>query len=129
MTLALAGAAKATLAATSKDVRKGRVDVDQAWQDLGGHGRYQVLAPLGAQLLPILLALPDRERVHGERITYTDAEILAVVEEQTTDVGSRLKRKAVVMARAALVASALAALPPWRDPRRQSIVPDTPEGL
>lgn len=116
LTAALTGAAKASLAAGSKDIRKGRLDVDQAWHDLGGYGRYQVLDALGAQLLPVLVSLPDRERVIGERPTYSLKEISAAVEEHTAEEGGRIRRKAAVLARAALVQAALAAIPPYRDP-------------
>lgn len=116
LTAALTGVAKATLAAQDKDIRKGRVDLEDAWRDLGGYGRYQLLDSLGDQVLPVLASLPDVPRVHGERPSYTAAQVRAAVEEHTDADGGRLRRKAVVLARTALVQTALAQLPPWQDP-------------
>lgn len=124
LTVALTGVAKATLAARSKDIRKGRVDLEQAWQDLGGYGRYQLLEPIGAQVLPVLVALPDLPRVVGERPSFTAAQIRDVVEEITGDEGGKLRRKALVLARIALVQTALAQIPPWTDPE-EFVVPDS----
>lgn len=124
LTAAVQGVAKAAFAASSKEIRKGKVDLEQAWADLGGFGRYQLLEPLGSQVLPVLAALPDVERVHGERTTFTGSQIREVVEEQTDDEGGRLRRKAVVMARVALVQAALEAIPPYSDPEIL-IVPDS----
>lgn len=124
LTAALNGVAKATLAAQDKEIRKGRVDVDQAWHDLGGYGRYQLLEQLSDQVLPVLTALPDVERVVGQRPSYTNAQVREVVEERTGEEGGRLRRKAVVVARVALVQAALAAIPPWTDPDT-FVVPDS----
>lgn len=118
LTVALTAAAKATLAAQTKEIRKGKVDVEDVWRDLGGYGRYQVLDSLGTQLLPVLAALPDVPRVHGERPSYTAAQVRAAVAEHTSGEGGRIRRQAVVLARAALVQTALAAIPPWVDPER-----------
>jgi hypothetical protein len=116
LTIALTAAAKAALAGQSRDIRKGRVDVEDAWRDLGGYGRYQLLHSLGDQLLPVLGALPDVDRVHGQRPTYSTAQVRAAVAEHAEDAGGRLRRQAVVLARTALVQTAIAALPPWHDP-------------
>ena len=123
LTVALTAAAKATLAAQSRDIRKGRVDVEDAWRDLGGYGRYQLLESLGDQLLPVLATLPDVPRVHGERPSYAAAQVRAAVAEHTGEAGGRLRRQAVVLARTALVQTALAALPPWVDPEQASSEP------
>jgi hypothetical protein len=128
LTVALTGAAKATFAAQSKDIRKGRLDLEQAWHDLGGYGRYQLLEPLGNQLLPILVALPDVPRTVGERPSYSGAQIREAVESNTPDEGGRVRRKALVMALTALVQTALASIPPWTDPDT-FVVPDSPESL
>jgi hypothetical protein len=128
LTAAMAGVAKATLAAQSKDIRKGRVDLEQAWHDLGAYGRYQLLEPLGTQVLPILVSLPDVPRVHGERPMFTAGQVQAAVEEHTSDEGGRIRRKAVVLAKTALVRTALASIPPWSDPEagpETFIVPDS----
>lgn len=116
LTAAMNGVAKAALAAQSKDIRKGKVDLEQAWIDLGGYGRYQLLEPLGSQVLPILTALPDRPRTVGERPSFTTAEIREAVEADTGQEGGRLRRKALVLTRVALVQTALAHVPPWTDP-------------
>jgi hypothetical protein len=118
LTIALIAAAKATLAAQSRDIRKGRVDVEDAWRDLGGYGRYQLLHGLGDQLLPVLASLPDVPRVHGERPAYSAGQVRAAVVEHAEEGGGRLRRQALVLARTALVQTAIAALPPWSDPGR-----------
>ncbi|MET3961749.1 hypothetical protein ABIE44_001683 [Marmoricola sp. OAE513] len=124
LTAAITGTAKAALASKSKDIRKGRVDVEQAWADLGGFGRYQLIEPIGSEILPFLLALPDIERVVGERPGYTGAQIRETVEALTDDEGGKLRRKALVLARVALVTTALAHVPPWPDPDKLN-VPDS----
>ena len=58
---------------------------------------------MGSQVLPVLLALPDVEVPAGTRPTFTDAQVLAAVEETLGDAGGRLRRKVVVAARVALV--------------------------
>lgn len=118
LTVALTAVAKATLIAQSKEIRKGRVDVEDVWRDLGGYGRYQLLDSLGTQILPVLASLPDVPRVHGERPSYTAAQIRAAVEGHLEAVESRLRRVAVLAARTALVQNALAQLPPWVDPEK-----------
>jgi hypothetical protein len=127
LTAAVTGVAKAAFAAGSKDLRKGKVDLEQAWHELGGHGRYQLLEPIGSQVLPVLVALPDVPRVHGERPSYSTAQIRDVVEEQTGEEGGRIRRKAVVLSKVALVQTALANVPVWKDPE-EFVVPDSLEG-
>lgn len=125
LTAAVTGAAKATLAAQDKEIRKGRVDIEQVWRDLGGYGRYQLIEPIGSQVLPILLALPDVPRVVGERPSYGNGAIRKVVEEHLVDDGSgRIRRAAQIVAVAALVQSALASVPPYVDPDT-FVVPDS----
>jgi hypothetical protein len=119
LTAALTAVAKATLRAGSKEIRKGRVDVEDAWRDLGGYGRYQLLDSIGAQVLPVLASLPDVPRVHGQRPSYSTAAVRAAVEEHVEPDGGRMRRLAVVAARTALVQSALAQLPPWVDPEAE----------
>ena len=115
MTQALAGAAKSVLA-TRKDVRKGKRDVDELWESMGRLERYQLLQGLGAQVLPVLVALPDVGVAPGERPTYTDQQVLATVEEQAGDELGRVRRALVVRARVALVQAALAQVPTRLDP-------------
>lgn len=125
LTAAMTGVAKAAFAAQSKEIRKGRVDLDQAWHDLGGYGRYQLLEPIGSQILPILVALPDVDRVVGERPAFSTAQIREAVEANTEEEGGRMRRKAIVLARVALVQTALAHVPPYSDPDT-FVVPDSP---
>jgi hypothetical protein len=122
MTAALTGAAKTVLAAQRKDVRRGKVDIDTVWKELGGYQRFQLLDQLGSQLLPVLVALPDVDVAVGTRATYTDREVSETV-EGVLDEGGKLRRAVLVKARTALVQSALAHLPPRQDPDAL-IVPD-----
>jgi len=123
MTAALTGAAKTVLAAQRKDVRRGKVDIDTVWKELGGYQRFQLLDQLGSQLLPVLVALPDVDVAVGTRASYTDREVSETVEGVLGDGGGKLRRAVLVKARTALVQSALAHLPPRQDPDAL-IVPD-----
>ncbi len=116
LTAALTGAAKAVAAAQSKDVRKGRTDPDSLWDGMGRYERFTLLDSLGTQILPVLIALPDIAVEPGTRPAFTDAQVTEVVEEQVGETGGRLRRKAVVAARVALVRTALAHIPPRSDP-------------
>jgi hypothetical protein len=115
LTAALTGAAKSVLA-SRKDVRKGRVDVDTAWEALGRYERFQMLDALGAQILPVLVALPDVDVAPGTRATYSPKQVSDVVASLVEDDLSRLRRVVVVKARTALVQTALANVPPRLDP-------------
>ena len=123
MTAALTGAAKTVLAAQRKDVRRGKVDIDTVWKELGGYQRFQLLDQLGSQLLPVLVALPDVDVAVGTRASYTDREVSETVEGVLGDGGGKLRRAVLVKARTALVQSALAHLPPRQDPDAL-VVPD-----
>jgi hypothetical protein len=123
LTQALTGAAKVVLATQRKDVRRGGADIDDVWAGLDRYHRFQLLDQLGAQLLPVLVALPDVEVVPGTRAAYTDREVAETVEGVVGDEIGRLRRAIVVRARTALVQSALAHLPPRQDPDAL-IVPD-----
>ncbi len=116
LTAALTGAAKDVLAAQTKDVRKGRVDIDTVWDGLDRFQRFQVLDGLGSEILPVLVALPDVEVASGARATYTDHQVTETVESLVDADLSRLKRVVVVKTRTALVQSALSHLPPRSDP-------------
>ena len=116
LTAALTGAAKAFLATQRKDVRKGRKDIDDVWDDMDRYQRFQVLDRLGTQILPVLVALPDVEVAPGTRPTYTDAEVRDTVEAAMDDEGGKLRRAVLVKARTALVQSALSHVPPRQDP-------------
>jgi hypothetical protein len=116
LTVALTAAAKPVAAAQQRGLRK-RQDPEAVWAGLTGYERYQVLDALGGQLLPALVALPDVEVASGTRPTFTDAQVLAAVEQTLGEVpGGRMRRKVVVTARVALLRAALAGLPPRTDP-------------
>jgi hypothetical protein len=123
MTAGLTGAAKTVLAAQHKDVRKGRADIDQVWDDMDRYARYQVLDSLGKEVLPVLVALPDIEVETGTRPAFTDEQVAATVEELVGEDVGRLRRAVLVKARVALVQAALASMPPRSDPDAL-IVPD-----
>lgn len=123
LTAALTGAAKTVFAAQDKDVRRGKRDVDEAWQALTTIQRFRYLDALGDQVLPVLVALPDVEVEPGTRPTYSDEDVTRVVEQKVGDGVGRVRRALVVKGRVALVQAALAALPPRQDPDAL-IVPD-----
>jgi hypothetical protein len=123
LTAALTGAAKSVLAAQSRDIRKGRTDVDAVWDSMDRYERFQLLDALGGQILPVLVALPDVEVAPGTRPSYPDRQISEVVAGLAGDEGGRLRRAVVVKARTALVQTALAHVPPRLDPDAL-IVPD-----
>jgi hypothetical protein len=123
LTAALTGAAKSVLAAQSRDIRKGRTDVDAVWDSMDRYERFLLLDALGGQILPVLVALPDVEVAPGTRPSYPDRQISEVVAGLVGDEGGRLRRAVVVKARTALVQTALAHVPPRLDPDAL-IVPD-----
>lgn len=114
LTTALNGAAKSVLAARRK-FRRG-ADIDSAWDAMDRYERFQLLDALGAQILPVLVALPDVEVAPGTRPTYSDQQVSDVVAGLVGDDLGRLRRAVVVKARTALVQTALAHLPPRLDP-------------
>lgn len=124
LTAAMTGYAKAALTAQNKDIRKGRVDVEQVWQELGGYGRYKLLDGFSGTVLPVMSALPDVPRVHGEPPRFSAGQIAAAVEECSSFEGGRIKRKALVLAQAALIGAALQQLPPWFDPEKLTLETD-----
>jgi hypothetical protein len=107
MTVAVRAAAKTV--ASGRRKRPG-------WDQLDAMQRYHVLDAVGSQVLPVLLALPDVEVEAGTRPTFTTAQVAAAVEQTMGEGGGRLRRKAAVAARTALVLQALAALPVRHDP-------------
>ena len=116
LTTALTGTAKYVLARQDKAIRKGKVDVDTAWDAMDRYQRFKLLDALGTQILPVLVALPDVEVEPGTRPTFTDAQISEVVETRVGEDLGRLRRKATVVAQVALVRTALSHLPPRIDP-------------
>ena len=123
LTAALTGAAKSVLAAQRKDVRRGKVSVDKAWEELDRYQRFQLLDGLGDQLLPVLVALPDVDVAPGTTPSFTDEQVTAAVEERLGDDVRGIKRKVLLQGRVALVKIALEHLPPRADPDAL-IVPD-----
>ena len=94
LTALLTGVAKASLVAQSKELRKGRLDVEQVWRDLGGYGRYQLLEGLSHRVLPVLVALPEVDRVPGERLKVRGALVRAAGEQTAgEEAGTGLRRK------------------------------------
>jgi len=121
LTQVLRGVALATLTAQSKDIRRGGLDVEQVWSDLGGYARYEMLEALSHRVLPVLVALPEVERVHGKHLKIRGSLLRAAVEETTgEEAGTGVRRKAYVVSMAALIGAALAGLPPYVDPERVS---------
>ena len=116
LTVAVTAAATTVAGARRGGLRRGGVDADAGWAAMTPYERYQVLEPVGSQILPALMALPDVEVEAGTRPTFTDAQVLTAVEETLGDAGGRLRRKVVVAARVALLRAALAKLPPRHDP-------------
>lgn len=124
MTVGLAGAAKYLLSMQNRDVRRGKVNIDDLWNSLEKFGRFQILDSISDQVLPIMVALPDVEVKGGEKVTFTDEQIKATVEEHTGQVVGVLKRSATIRARIELIKAALAALPARQDPDGLFSVPD-----
>jgi hypothetical protein len=123
LTAAVTGAAKAVLAAQRKDVRKGKQDIDDVWDEMGRYQRFQLMDAVGTQVLPVLVALPDVDVEPGTRPTFTDEQVTGAVEGLVGEELGRVKRKVLVKARVALVQTALAHVPPRSDPDAL-IVPD-----
>lgn len=120
LTLGVQGAAKAVLASTRR--AKG-VDPEDQWQALTPFERYQLLEPVSTQVLPVLAALPEVEVAPGERPGFSQAELMAAIEQSFTDEGGWLRRKAALASRVALIRVALEAMPPREDPDT-FVVPD-----
>jgi hypothetical protein len=116
LTAALTGAAKTVLASQRKDVRRGRVDIDTAWDEMDRYQRFQLLDGLGSEILPVLVALPDVEVASGTRPSYTDREVRDTIESLLDDSVGRLRRTVVLTSRTALVQAALSHVPPRSDP-------------
>jgi hypothetical protein len=113
LTEAVTSAAKTVVGMRRRGIR--RRDREDAWAAMSRHERYQVLDAVGGQVLPVLLALPDVDVPAGTRPIFTDAQVLAAVEETLGEAGRGLRGKVAVAARVALVRAALAQLPPRRD--------------
>lgn len=116
LTAALTGAAKSVLSAQRRSVRRGREDVDTAWQALDRVARFRLLDGVGDQVLPVLGALPDVEVEPGTRPSYSDGQVGEVVASLLPEGLGRMRRTVTVTARTALVQAALSHVPPRRDP-------------
>ena len=101
LTAAVTGAAKAVLAAQRKDVRKGKQDIDDVWDEMGRYQRFQLMDAVGTQVLPVLVALPDVDVEPGTRPTFTDEQVTGAVEGLVGEELGRVKRKVLVKARVA----------------------------
>lgn len=124
LTAALTGVAKTVLAAQRRDVRRGRADIEEVWEQMDRYQRFTLLDSLGGQVLPVLVALPDVAVAPGTRPAYSDQQILEVVEHQVGEGAGKLRRKMAVAGRVALVRTALQCLPPRVDPDALT-VPDS----
>jgi len=116
LTAALTGAAKSVVRAQRKDIRKGAVDIDTAWEEMDRLERFRLLDGIGDQVLPVLAELPEVEVAPGTRPSYTDRQVSEIVAGLAGDSGGRLRRAVLVKARTALVQAALASVPPRLDP-------------
>ena len=116
LTAALTGAAKSVVTAQRKDVRKGAVDIDTAWDEMDRFERFRLLDALGGQILPVLAALPEVEVASGSRPAYPNRQVSEIVAGLVGDDVGRLQRAVTVRARTALVQTALANVPPRLDP-------------
>ena len=110
LTAALHGAAKSMLKA-----RRGQ-DVDEVFASMDKMKRFRLLEGIGAQVLPVLVALPDVDVAPGARPSYDDAVVTEVVTGLLDEGTGRLKRAVIVKTRTALVQRALAHVPPRLDP-------------
>lgn len=124
LTRALTGTAKTVLATQHRGVRKGKVDIDTVWDQMDRYQRFKLLDSLGTQILPVLVALPDVEVEAGTRPTFTDQQVLEVVESRVGEGGGKLRRRVAVAAQLALVRTALSHVPPRQDPDAL-VVPDS----
>lgn len=115
LTVALTATAK-TVLASSRRFRKQRTDIDAAWDAMDRYQRFKLLDGIGAQILPVLVALPDVEVAPGTRPAYSTQQVQDVVERLVGDEVGRVRRALVVKARTALVQTALSNLPPRLDP-------------
>lgn len=121
LTVAVTAAAK--VVAVSK-VRR-RAKGEAVWESMSKLDRYHLLEAVGSQVLPVLLALPDVDVEAGTRPAFSDAQIIAAVEETLGETGvGRLRQKVAVAARLTLVRTALAQLPVRQDPDAL-VVPDS----
>jgi hypothetical protein len=116
LTAALTGAAKSVVTAQRKDVRKGAVDIDTAWDEMDRFERFRLLDALGDQILPVLAALPDVDVAPGSRPSYPDRQVSELVAGLVGDDLGRLRRAVLVRARTTLVQTALAHVPARLDP-------------
>lgn len=122
LTLAVQAAAKSVAAARGRTRRRAE-DAEAVWETMSRYERYQVMDAVGTQVLPVLAVLPEVEVEPGTRPSFTNAQVLAAVEQTMGEGKGRLRRKVAAASVAVLVQSALAELPPRQDPDAL-IVPD-----
>ena len=92
LTAALTGAAKSVVRAQRKDVRKGAVDIETAWEGMDRLERFRLLDALGDQILPVLGALPEVHVAPGGRPSYPDKQVAEIVTGLVGDESGRLRR-------------------------------------
>lgn len=120
LTVAVTSAAK--VVAGGRSLRRDRGEA--AWEAMSRIDRYHLLEAVGAQVLPVLLALPDVEVAAGTRPTFTDEQVADAVASTLGETGvGRMRRKVAVTARVSLVRTALAQIPVRQDPDAL-VVPD-----
>jgi len=114
LTVALTAAAKTVLG--GRKLRRRGADVDTAWEALDRYQRFKLLDAVGDQVLPVLVALPDVVVAPGTRPTYSTRQVEEAVAALVPDDLGKLRRAVAVKARTTLVMTALAHVPPRRDP-------------
>ena len=120
LTVAVTSAAQ--VVAGGRSLRRDRGEA--AWEAMSRIDRYHLLEAVGAQVLPVLLALPDVEVPAGTRPTFTDEQVAEAVTSTLGETGvGRMRRKVAVTARVSLVRTALSRLPVRQDPDAL-VVPD-----
>lgn len=110
LTEAVTNAAKTVAGLRPRGIRRRR-DRESTWAAMSRPDRYQVLDAVGSQVLPVLLALPDVEVPDGTRPIFTDAQVLAAVQDTLGEASRGLRGKVALAARVALVRDALSTLP------------------
>ncbi|CAM3660875.1 hypothetical protein [Nocardioides zeicaulis] len=120
LTVAVTSAAQVVAGGRSLRRDKG----EAAWEAMSRLDRYHLLEAVGAQVLPVLLALPDVDVPAGTRPTFTDEQVAEAVTATLGETGvGRMRRRVAVTARVSLVRTALAQLPVRQDPDAL-VVPD-----
>ena len=86
------------------------------WDGLDRYQRFQLLDRLGAEILPVLVALPDVEVATRRPGDLHRREVRETVESLLDEGTGRLRRAVIVTSRVALAQEALGHVPPRSDP-------------